>query len=211
MPETEQHLHVAPGDSGCWYALYTRHQHEKTASQILSGKGFEIFLPLYTVSRRWKDRTKELSLPLFPCYVFLRGGLERRLDILTTPGVHNLVGSAGRPAAIPESEIEAVRRVVEKDTTVESYPFLKCGDWVRVKSGSLEGIEGILVRKKNSFRLIISVEVLEKSVGVELDASDVERSARPNLGAPTRWIPTNVRTPTSDVRPLATGTRRIWS
>src|ERR1700688_728357 len=84
-----------------WHVLYTRHQHEKMVAQILTSKGFEILLPLYSTARRWKDRTKLLSLPLFPCYVFLRGGLNRRLDIMTTPGIHALVSTGDQPTAIP--------------------------------------------------------------------------------------------------------------
>src|SRR6266403_4642546 len=95
-----------------WHALYTRHQHEKAAAHILSSKGFEVFLPLYWTVHRWKDRDKQLWLPLFPCYVFLRGGLERRLDILTTPGLHGLVLTGGQPAAIPDAEVEAIRRAM---------------------------------------------------------------------------------------------------
>lgn len=163
-----------------WYALYTRHQHEKTVARVLSSKGFEIFLPLYAAAHRWKDRTKQLSLPLFPCYVFLRGDAHRRIDILTTPGVHSLVGSEGRPAPILQSEIDAIRQMVESRMHVEPHPFLHCGDWIRVKSGPLEGIEGILVRKKNLFRLVVSVELLQKSVAVEVDVSTVERATRPS-------------------------------
>src|SRR5208282_5286792 len=96
-----------------WYAIYTRHQHEKMVAQILTGKGFDTFLPLYSATHNWKDRTKVLSLPLFPCYVFLKGGIERRLQIITTPGMYGLVSSGGQPAAIPEVEIDAIRRVVE--------------------------------------------------------------------------------------------------
>src|ERR1017187_3685209 len=88
-----------------WYVLYTRHQHEKTVAQILASKGFDTFLPLYESVHRWKDRSKCPSLPLFPCYVFLKGGIERRLDIMTTPGVHALVSNAGQPAVIPSAEI----------------------------------------------------------------------------------------------------------
>jgi hypothetical protein len=95
-----------------WYALYTRHQHEKAAAGTLQKKGFEIFLPLYTTDHRWQDRIKQVSLPLFPCYIFLRGGLNRWLQIMTTPGVCGIVGF-GAPAAIPTSEIEGVRRMVE--------------------------------------------------------------------------------------------------
>jgi len=171
-----------PNPSCPWYALYTRHQHEKAVAEILSNKGFEVFLPLYSVVHRWKDRTKDLSLPLYPCYVFLRDGLEHRLQILTTPGVHGIVGFAGRPCAIPDAEIDAVRQVIESSLRVEPYPFLRCGDRVRVKSGPLEGIEGILVRKKNSFRLVLSVELLQKSVAVEVDVSMVECQNRRSVG-----------------------------
>jgi transcription antitermination factor NusG len=159
-----------------WYALYTRHQHEKSVAQVLQGKGFEVFLPLYATTHRWKDRTKLLSLPLFPCYVFLNGGLERRLDILTAPGIHALVSYAGRPAEIPFTEIEAVRRAIDSGAYVEPHPLLKSGDRVRVKSGSLEGVQGILLRKRNVYRLVLSVEMLGKAVVMEVDAHTVERA-----------------------------------
>jgi transcription antitermination factor NusG len=158
-----------------WYAIYARHQHEKTVAQILTSKGFEILLPLYQSVRRWKDRTKTLSLPLFPCYVFLKGGLERRLDILTTPGIYALVSTAGSPNPIPPAEIEALRRTIESGASLEPHPFLKCGDLVRVKCGPLTGIQGILVRKKSLYRLVISVEMLGQSAAVEVDALLVER------------------------------------
>jgi transcription antitermination factor NusG len=158
-----------------WYAVYTRHQHEKTVAQILTIKGFETFLPLYQEPRRWQDRLKLLSLPLFPCYVFVKGGLERRLDVVTTPGIHAFVLSAGQPAAIPTSDIEAIRRSVESGVHVEPHPFLKSGEWVRVKSGSLEGIQGVLVRNKSVFRVVLSVEMLGKAAAVEVDVARVER------------------------------------
>jgi transcription antitermination factor NusG len=167
-----------PAGSLCvpwWHALYTRHQHERVVAQALSGKGFEVFLPQYRTVHRWKDRQKELMLPLFPNYVFIRGGLDRMLTLVTTPGFHSLVSWGGRPADIPSEEIEAVRRLVESSLQVEPHPFLKCGDRVRIKSGPLEGIEGILVRKTRGFRLVLSVEMLSKSAAVEVDVSMVER------------------------------------
>lgn len=181
-----------PALNAAWFALYTRHQHEKIIAQTLAGKGFEVFLPLYTAARRWKDRTKLLSLPLFPCYLFLRGTMERRLDIATTPGIVTILGGGGESGIIPEYEIEKVRQVVERGAKVEPHPFLHCGDWVRVKSGPLEGIEGILVRKKNLCRLVLSVELLERSAAVEVDVSMVERVARRPLGspAPRPWTKT---------------------
>jgi len=157
-----------------WWALYTRHQHEKVVAEVLSAKGFEVFLPLYDSTRRWKDRRKTLSLPLFPCYVFVRGELQRRLQVVTTPGVHMILTHGERAAIIPDSEIDAIRRSVEGRFRIEPHPFLNCGDRVRVTRGSLEGVEGILVRKKSQFRLVLSVEMLARSVGVEVDVNDVE-------------------------------------
>ncbi len=177
-----------------WYALYTRHQHEKVVAESLSKNGFEVFLPLYDVVRQWKDRTKRLSLPLFSCYVFLRGGLERRLSILSTPGVYSILGIAGQPAAIPQVEIDAIRKVTESSLRVEPHPFLRCGDWVRVTSGPLTGVEGILVRKKNLSRLVLSAELLEKSVAVEVDAFRVARLVRNNVALPASWSGTQLAT-----------------
>jgi len=174
MNEEIANLAGSPGVTR-WHALYTRHQHENVVAQALSGKGFEVFLPQYRTVHRWKDRQKDLLLPLFPNYVFIHGGLDRMLNIVTTPGVHSLISWGGRPADIPSEEIEAVRRLVESPLQVEPHPFLKCGDRVRIKSGPLEGIEGILVRKTRGFRLVLSVEMLSKSAAVEVDVSMVER------------------------------------
>ena len=170
--------------SGAWCAIYTRHQHEKAIAQTLSAKGLEVFLPLYNATRRWKDRTMHLSLPLFPCYLFLRGMEERRLEVVTTPGIVSILGINGEAAAIPESEIESVRKVIEWGNRVEPHPFLRCGDRVRVISGALQGLEGILVRKKNLCRLVLSVEMLERSAAVEVDVSAVERVGRSPHSSP---------------------------
>lgn len=167
-----------PDSTLSWHAIYTRHQHGKAVADILSRKGFEIFLPQYTSTRQWKDRRKEISLPLFPSYVFIRGGLDGMLQIVMTPGVYWLVSLGERVAVIPQEEIDAVRRLIESSLRLEPHPFLKCGDWVRITSGPLEGVEGILVRKKGTFRLVLSVEMLQKSVAVEVDVSTVERAAR---------------------------------
>ncbi|HTF66489.1 MAG TPA: UpxY family transcription antiterminator [Edaphobacter sp.] len=157
-----------------WWALYTRHQHEKVVAEILCAKGFEVFLPLYESIRRWKDRQKVLSLPVFPCYVFVRGGLNRRLQVVTTPGVYTILNHGERVAVIPEAEIDAIRRTMDARFHMEPHPYIRCGDRVRVMRGSLQGLEGILVRKKNQFRLVLSVDMLAKSVAVEIDATDVE-------------------------------------
>jgi transcription antitermination factor NusG len=168
-----------------WNVVYTRHQHEKLVAESLAGNGFEVFLPTYNVIRQWTDRKKQLSLALFPCYVFVRSNFERRLQVLTTPGVHFLVMFAGQPAPIPDMEMDAIRKAVESRLRVEPHPFLRCGDWVRVTSGPLADVEGILVRKKGSYRLILSAELLGKSIAVEIDAFSVKplprRSTTPLL------------------------------
>lgn len=158
-----------------WYAVYTRHQHEKTVEQILTVKGLQAWLPVYETSRRWKDRVKVLSLPLFPCYVFIKGDSHRRLDVLTTPGVHEFVSTGGQPAPIPDAEVEAIRKGIASGARVEPHPLLRNGDWVSIKSGPLEGVQGILVRKKNLYRLVLSVEMLGKAVALEVEASQIQR------------------------------------
>jgi len=158
-----------------WYALYTKHQHERTVAWNLQCKGFETFLPLYAAARNWKDRVKVLSLPLFPCYVFLNTEIPRKSEILATPGIHDFVTSAGQPAAIPSTEIEGIRQAVGSGARVEPHPFLKCGDKVNVKCGPMAGLKGILVRKKNVYRLVLSVQMLGKAAAVEVDAVMVER------------------------------------
>jgi len=167
---TETHAGTPSG----WWAVYTRHQHEKTVAEMLTGKGFEVFLPLHDSMRRWKDRQKVLSLPLFPCYVFVRGVLDRRLQVATTPGIHMILSRGEQIQVVPEGEIDAIRRAVQGSWKIEPHPFLKIGERVRVTRGSLEGVEGILVRKKNLYRLVLSVDMLAQSVGVEVAVSDVE-------------------------------------
>lgn len=161
-------------DGEAWWALYTRHQHEKVVAEMLSAKGFEVFLPLYESIRRWKDRRKLLSLPLFPGYVFVRGGLDRRLQVVTTPGVYMILYRGDQVAVVPNLEIEAIQRAVAGHYRVEPHPFLKCGMRVRVTRGAMEGVQGILVRKKNLCRLVLSVPMLSQSVAVEVNSWDVE-------------------------------------
>jgi transcription antitermination factor NusG len=182
-----QHQSDAEADfDSNWYALYTKHQHEKMVSQILTAKGFETLLPLYQSTRRLNHRSGVCSLPLFPCYVFMKGGLERRLDIVTTPGIFSVVSRSGQPDPIAAADIEAVRRVTESGSRFEPHPFLNCGDVVRVKSGPLEGLQGILIRKKNICRLVLSVQALGKAAAVEIDASLVERIS-PKLTLPSAF------------------------
>lgn len=158
-----------------WYAVYTKHQHERSASELLAGKGFEVFLPLYRAEHRWKDRRKVISLPIFPCYLFVQTGLERKLSILETPGVFWLVETGGRPCEVPDTEIDAIRKATQSSAKIEPHPYLQCGDRVRVREGSLNGIEGILARVKNRCRVVLSVHLLQKAIAVEVDYAAVER------------------------------------
>ena len=178
-----------------WYAVCTRHQHEKSAARIMEYKNLEVFLPLYKARHRWKDRIKEVSVPLFPGYLFVREGLKRWLAILSTPGVSSIVSSGGQPVAIPFLEIEGIKRVVESTLRVEPHPFLKSGDRVRVKCGPIAGVEGILIRHKSVARLVLSVELLGNSAAVEVDATDVER-----ISGDTARIDPNLRANSLSVR-----------
>lgn len=162
-------------DRNNWYALFTRHQHEKSVAHALTLKGFNVYLPLYRSVRRWQDREKHLWLPLFTCYVFLCDGMDRQLQVLTTPGLLQIVGSAGRPAIVPPDQLDSVRQMVESPLRVEPHPFLSSGDRVRVMSGPLFGLEGILSRTKSATRLVISMEMLGQSAAVEIDAAQVEK------------------------------------
>lgn len=182
------------GIERAWYALYTRHQHEKCVAGTLTGRGFEIFLPLYNALHRWKDRTKQLALPLFPSYVFVQSSLDRRTDILSVPGVFGFAGSPARPSVIPDIEIEGIRRAMQNNLLIEPHPFLDCGDRVRVVNGPLQDIEGILVRKRNRFRLVLSIEMLGRAAAVEVDAAAVVRVSRRKL-VPSPPTPRGVAAP----------------
>jgi transcription antitermination factor NusG len=166
---------AVPQEATNWYALYALHQHEKAVSRHLGQIGFKVFLPLYREVHRWSDRRKHVELPMFPCYVFFSGDLARRFEILNTPGVVSLVCSGGQVGVIPSAELEAVRKVVSSASVVQPHPFVQCGERIRVRSGPLKGVEGVVIRKKDSMRLVLSVEMLRCSVAVEVDGALVER------------------------------------
>lgn len=161
-----------------WNAVHIRYQHERKVEELLSAKGFETFLPTYEITRRWKDRSKRTEEALFPGYLFVANASEHRLRILATPGVCTLVSVAGVPATISNQEIEAVRKSVADPSRVEPHPFLNAGDFVEVQWGPLAGVEGILVRRKDSCRLVVSVAILGRAAAVEIDATSVVKAAR---------------------------------
>jgi transcription antitermination factor NusG len=156
-----------------WYAVYTRAQHEKRVLKVLACKNVETFLPLYQTLRRWKDRRKQLLLPLFPGYVFVRIPLQIRLDVLTAPGVVRLVGINGQPVPLADAEIISIQRAVTLGCLSEPHTYLRIGKRVRVISGPLEGMEGVIIRKKNRLRLVISVDLIMRSISFEVDEMDL--------------------------------------
>jgi len=156
-----------------WYAAYTCANHEKHVAEQLGVREVEHFLPLYASVRRWKDRRVTLELPLFPGYVFVRIALRNRLHVQQVPGVARLVGFDGTLAALPDQEIEALRTSLGSAVRAEPHQYLTVGRRVRVKNGPLAGMEGVLLRRKGSFRLVISLELIQRSVAVDLDETDL--------------------------------------
>lgn len=167
---------LAAGEPGVtrWYALYTAPRHEKRIADQIQRQGFPCFLPLYRSMRRWKDRRKELALVLFPGYVFVKMALQSRLRVLQLPGAVHLVTFNGHPAELPEEEIESLRNRLAGPTNIEPHPYLSAGRHVRVRSGPLQGLEGIILRTKDRCRIVLSIHLIMRSVAVEVDDGDLE-------------------------------------
>src|SRR6202140_1002340 len=156
-----------------WYAAYTCANHEKGVAQQLERRSVECFLPLYESVRRWKDRRVRLQMPLFPGYVFVRLALRDRLRVLQVPGVARLVGFDGHPVALPEQELTRIREFLERGLRAEPHPFLTVGRRVRINCGPFAGLEGVLKRKKSGMRVVVSLELIQRSVAVDVEAADV--------------------------------------
>ena len=162
-----------------WYAAYTCAQHEKRVAQQLAERAVEHLLPLYTAVHRWKDRRVRIDLPLFPGYVFVRLVLRDRLRVLQIPSIVRLVGFGGLPTAVPDEQVEGLRSGLAAGLCVEPHPFLVVGRRARIVRGPLSGLEGILRRKKNNFRFVLSIELIQRSFAVEVDAADVQPLREP--------------------------------
>lgn len=156
-----------------WYAAYTSANHEKKVAVQLAQKGVENFLPLYDSVRRWKDRRVRLQLPLFPGYVFVRLPLSEKLKVLQVAGVARLVGFGDRPVSLPEEEMEALRRGACGEVRMAPHPYLIEGRRVRIMKGPLTGMEGIFLRRKSGMRLVLSIDLIMRSIAVDVDAADV--------------------------------------
>jgi transcriptional antiterminator NusG len=154
-----------------WFALRIKSNFEKVSSQILEQKGYEAFLPTYRTRNRWSDRTKVIDRPLFPGYVFCRFDRFDRLPILMTPGVVGVAGVGKTPMPVAEREIEAIQALLRSGLPATPWPFVTVGQRLIIERGPLSGVEGILQEIKNSFRFIVSVNLLQRSVAAEVDAS----------------------------------------
>lgn len=177
FPESRSFL---GGDTGAgddkWFALQTRVRHEKVVSQQLSDKGVVTFLPMVREVHRWSDRRKTVELPLFSCYVFVKlpPRNDERLRVLLVEGVLNFVGPRGQGIEIPEEQIDAVRKLVQERLPYCSHPYLKIGQRVRIRSGALDGVEGILVSRSGERTLVVSVDAIDRSFAVRIEGYDVE-------------------------------------
>jgi transcription antitermination factor NusG len=170
---------TAKDPSPQWFAAYTTPRHEKHVSELLAERNIETYLPLYRTVRQWKKSCPiMLELPLFPCYLFVHISRSARGTVLGLPGVLSIVGSPKEPWPLPHFEIEALRLGTQVGK-MEPHPYLKVGERVRIKAGLMSGVEGILVRKKNEFRFVLTLEAIMRSVAVEVDANDLELVDQP--------------------------------
>ncbi|HTC95932.1 MAG TPA: UpxY family transcription antiterminator [Terriglobales bacterium] len=160
-----------------WYAAYTYPRHEKSVFEQLIQKSMECYLPLYEEVHRWTDRNVKVQLPLFPGYVFVHMPVSERKKVLSVTSVVRILSFNGQPVSLPESEIESLKRSMQY-RKVQPFPYYLCkGDRVRIKSGPLQGLEGIVERQKGKSRIVISIHAIMNSVAVDLEAEDIEPTA----------------------------------
>lgn len=169
MPES--HCELKSGDD--WYVAMTQPRHEKAVAHRLPVSGVECFLPIYDVVRRWKDRKKVVQLPLFPGYVFARFAAHKKLAVISDPGVLGIISFGGEFASVSDSQVSALRISVERRLRMEPYPYLRAGSRVRISNGAFAGVEGTLIKSKNRYTFILSIDLIQRSVRVEIEAPDV--------------------------------------
>jgi len=160
-----------------WYAVQTRARSEKVIAERLQEQGLNTFLPLITEVRRWSDRKKKIELPLFSCYVFVKLRVsddDQRLRVYRTNGVFRIVSMHGEAIPIPEEQIDALRMIVSEQVPWSEHPFLKVGQRVRIRSGSLQGVEGVLLSRNGDRTLIISVDAIQRSLAFRVEGYDVQ-------------------------------------
>jgi transcription antitermination factor NusG len=161
---------TAPPSEFSWFALTVGPSHERRAERSLLHQGFEAYLPVYRVHRRWSDRVKKLDAVLFPGYVFCRFSYPDRLRVLNSPGVRSIVTTGRDPAPVNEDEISAVRCLLASGRPPLPWPYLRIGQKVVIRDGQFASLRGVIVRAKDSWRVVVSVEALSCSVAIEVDA-----------------------------------------
>lgn len=162
-----------------WYALYTRPRHEKKVLEILTNKGDEVFLPLLKTKRQFKDRKREVELPLFPSYIFSKFEFKERFSILETHGVMKIVNFQGTPAIVPDWQIESLKKILENPQTLQLENYFRQGDVVEVKEGPFKGLRGTVKQLRGESRLAITVDGIMQSISVEIDPDSVETISVP--------------------------------
>ena len=156
-----------------WYAVRTKSRHEKLVRDRLFGQGIEQFLPTIKRLSQWKDRKKEIEVPLFSGYCFARFAMEDRLSVRKTYGVANIVGNGHGPEPIPDEEIDGIRLLIRSKLVYDAHPYLQQGAPVEVIRGPLQGVRGVLLRKASRYRLVLAIHLIQHAAAVEIDASDV--------------------------------------
>jgi transcription antitermination factor NusG len=200
-PEREEQrkaLAAARGFSANWFAVYTNSHHEKRVASQFGERQIKCFLPLYAARHRWRNGCEmNLELPLFPNYVFVHIDPRERVRVLEVPGVLSLVGFGRILAPLPDFEIEALRSGLGQ-RKIEPHPYLVIGERVRIKAGALMGMEGVLVRKKNNFRVVLALDAILQCVAVEVDADDLEPVKHAGgVVLPSKVIPSHTGNPCS--------------
>jgi transcription antitermination factor NusG len=156
-----------------WYAGYTASRHEKRVAEHFAQRGVEHFLPLYETIHRWNNGRHRVQLPLFPGYIFVRIALRDRLRVIEVPGFVRLVGFNNLPYPLPEADINRMKDALSKGVLAEPYPYLTAGTRVEIRNGPLQGMTGILLRRQNRCRVVVSVDLIMRSMIVEVEAGDV--------------------------------------
>jgi len=163
-------------DGSHWYAVHTRARHEKMVAERLREQGVNAYLPLVKETHRWSDRKKVVELPLFSCYVFAKFAAtnQDRQRVIRTDGVLQVLGTRGEGIAIPDEQIESVRTLINERMAWSAYPFLKIGQKVRIRGGAMNGVEGILVARNGDRTLVVSVDVIQRSIAISIEGYQVE-------------------------------------
>jgi transcription antitermination factor NusG len=202
-------------DSREWYAVYTQPRHEQAVNRHLAAREVETYLPTILSVNRWKDRRVQIETPVFPGYIFTRISAAERRQVVAAPGVVRVLSFNGAPAAIADTEIEAVKLCLARGVAPQTHPYLAVGERVRVRSGALEGLQGLVTRRKNECRLIVSVTLIHRSVAIEIDEDaleSLEANATPASRRGAAVSPTLVSSTTvssTTVSPTTVSPRRV--